>query len=90
MEASPALDQLLQEAIDAMTALTRAVVERSDFTQMTAAMQAAQDSAKALDDIKKLITETPGNMISADLGNTLRLGSDKKYLTKTTFEAANW
>lgn len=90
MEGSPALDQLLQEAIDAMTALTRAVVERSDFTQMTAAMQAAQDSAKALEGVKKLITETPGNLISADLGNTLSLGTDKKLLNKTTFESANW
>ena len=90
MEASPALDQLLQEAIDAMTALTRAVVERSDFTQMTAAMTAAEAAKKAFDDMKKLINETPQNMVSGDLGNGLRIGTDKKFLTRPTFEAANW
>lgn len=88
---TPSIDQLLIEATEAMNRLTEAVVYRSDFTQMTAAMQAAEDGKKTLAEMKKLLTETPAALISTGQGNILKLGPDGKLLVTSEWaQAPNW
>jgi hypothetical protein len=85
------LDQLLIEAIEAMNALTKAVVERSDLTQATAALQAASDSATALAAMKTLIEQTPANLVSKVPGNILKLDQHGKlYVSAEWASVPNW
>lgn len=85
---TPTIEQSLIEATEAMNRLTEAVVYRSDFTQMTAAMQAAEDGKKTLAEVKKILTETPANLISSGQGNILKLGPDGKLLVSGEWAAA--
>jgi hypothetical protein len=83
------LDQLLAEAIEAMNNLTKAVVERSDATQATIAMQAANDALARLSQVIELEKAAKASKEAAQLAETgAKSAKDDAVTAKNAAETA--